>query len=258
MRLYLKYFAIHLKSQLQYRTSFILTMLGQFLISFSAFLTIYFMFSRFHTVEGFSYSEVLLCFGIVLISFSTAECFARGFDTFASMIGNGEFDRIMVRPRNEIFQVLASKIEFSRAGRLAQVLIIFIYAISTSGISWSLDKILTLLLMIISGVVIFSGLFIIYAGLCFFTTEGLEFINIFTDGGREFGMYPLSIYGKEVLRFYTYVIPLALFQYYPFLYLTGRVHSVMHMLAPLLGILFIVPCLAFWRIGIRHYKSTGS
>lgn len=29
------------------------------------------------------------------------------------------------------------------------------------------------------------GLFIVYAALCFFTTEGLEVMNIFTDGGRE-------------------------------------------------------------------------
>lgn len=56
MRLYLKYFSIHLRSAMQYKTSFFLTVLGQFLVSFSMFLGIYFMFSRFHTVEGFSLS----------------------------------------------------------------------------------------------------------------------------------------------------------------------------------------------------------
>lgn len=78
MRLYLKYFSIHLKSQMQYKTSFFLTVLGQFFTSFSAFLVIYFMFARFNSVEGFTYSEVLLCFAVVLLSFSLAECFARG------------------------------------------------------------------------------------------------------------------------------------------------------------------------------------
>ena len=73
MRLYLKYFSIHLRSAMQYKTSFFLTVLGQFLVSFSMFLGIYFMFSRFHTVEGFSYQEVLLCFAIVLMAFSLAE-----------------------------------------------------------------------------------------------------------------------------------------------------------------------------------------
>lgn len=258
MRLYLKYFSIHLKSQMQYKTSFFLTIMGQFVTSFSAFLSIYFMFSRFNRVEGFTYNQVLLCFSVVLVTFSLAECFARGFDSFSTIIGNGEFDRIMIRPRNEIFQVLASKIEFSRIGRFVQAIMVLIYAVPTSGIYWTLDKVFTLIIMIISGVVIFTGLFIIYASLCFFTTEGLEFMNIFTDGGREFGMYPFSIYGKSVLKFFTYVIPLALFQYYPFLYLIGVSKNKMYMVLPLIGMIFIVPCLILWKLGVRHYKSTGS
>jgi ABC-2 type transport system permease protein len=164
----------------------------------------------------------------------------------------------MVRPRNEILQVLASRIEFSRIGRLLQAIGIFIYAIPTSGVIWTSDKIITVILMIIGGFLVFSGLFIIYASICFFTIEGLEFMNIFTDGGREFGKYPLSIYGEGVLKFFTYIVPLALFQYYPFLYLIGRTNNTVYMLLPMVGILFLIPCLMFWRVGIRHYKSTGS
>lgn len=165
MPLYLKYFSIHLKSQMQYKTSFFLTIMGQFVTSFSAFLSIYFMFSRFNKVEGFTYNQVLLCFSVVLVAFSLAECFARGFDSFSTIIGNGEFDRIMIRPRNEIFQVLASKIEFSRIGRFVQAIMVLIYAVPTSGICWTLDKVFTLIIMIISGVIIFTGLFIVYASL---------------------------------------------------------------------------------------------
>lgn len=258
MKLYLKYASVILRSLMQYKASFVMSTIGQFLVSFTAFLGVYFMFSRFHSVSGFSYCEVLLCFSVLLTSFSLAECFVRGFDTFSVIISNGEFDRIMVRPRNEILQVLASRIEFSRIGRLLQALLMFAYALPSSDVVWSFDKILTLFFMIIGGFGVFSGLFVIYASLCFFTIEGLEFLNIFTDGGREFGRYPFSVYGEGVLKFFTYIVPLALFQYYPFLYLTGRTDRVIYMLLPLIGLLFIVPCLLFWRIGVRHYKSTGS
>jgi len=258
MKLYLKYASVILRSLMQYKASFVMSTIGQFLVSFTAFLGVYFMFSRFHSVNGFSYCEVLLCFSVLLTSFSLAECFVRGFDTFSVIISNGEFDRIMVRPRNEILQVLASRIEFSRIGRLLQALLMFAYALPSSDVVWSFDKILTLFFMIIGGFGVFSGLFVIYASLCFFTIEGLEFLNIFTDGGREFGRYPFSVYGEGVLKFFTYIVPLALFQYYPFLYLTGRTDRVIYMLLPLIGLLFIVPCLLFWRIGVRHYKSTGS
>ncbi len=258
MKLYFRYMSIIFQSQMQYKVSFLLTAIGQFIVSFSSFMVIYFLFSRFNSVSGFSLSEVLLCFSAILMSFSLAECFVRGFDAFRGIISNGEFDRIMVRPRNEMFQVLASRIEFTRIGRLLQAVLIMIYAVPSSGVDWTGDKILTFVLMVLGGFFLFSGLFIIYAGICFFTIEGLEIMNVFTDGGRELGKYPLSIYGKEILGFYTYVIPLALVQYYPLMYILGRSNNILNILAPLAGMLFLIPSYIFWRIGIRHYKSTGS
>lgn len=83
-------------------------------------------------------------------------------------------------------------------------------------------------------------------------------MNIFTDGAREFGKYPISVYGSGVLKFCTYVIPFALFQYYPFLYLIGQSDNRWFMVLPLAAWLFLIPCLLVWRIGVRHYKSTGS
>lgn len=258
MKLYLKFVEITLKSQMQYKASFFMVTAGQFLMSFTAFWGIYFMFSRFNSVNGFTYSQVLLCFASLLTSLSLAECFVRGFDSFGGIISNGEFDRIMVRPRNEILLVLSSHIEFSRLGRLIQAAAVFIYAIPSSGISWSSDKIITLVFMLTGGFVVFSSLFLLYASLCFFTIEGLEFMNIFTDGGREFGKYPFSIYGENVLKFFTYIIPLALFQYYPLLYLTEKANNALYMLLPLISTLFSIPCYLFWKFGLKHYKSVGS
>ena len=258
MKLYLKFVAMQLKCQMQYKTSFVMTALGQFLTSFTAFLSVLFLFNRFHSVQDYSFSEVLICFSVMLTSFSLTECFVRGFDIFPRLIRSGNLDRILVRPRSEIFQVLTSNIEFSRIGRLLQAIAVLVYAVPTSGVVWTADKVLAVILMLLGGVAVFSALFILYAGFSFFTIESLEFMNIFTDGSREFGMYPLSVYGEGVLKFYTYCIPIALFQYYPFLYLVGRSDDVRLIFLPLLGFLFLIPCYAFFRFGLRRYKSTGS
>lgn len=92
----------------------------------------------------------------------------------------------------------------------------------SSGIRWTIQGVLLLLFMILCGIFLFMGLYIIYATLCFFTIEGLEFMNIFTDGGREFGRYPAGIYGSSILKFLTFIVPLACFQYYPLLILLGK------------------------------------
>lgn len=243
---------------MQYKLSFALVTLGQFLTAFSTFLGVYFMFSRFHTVEGFVYEQVLLCYATVTMAFSLTEMFGSGFQTLPRMLGNGEFDRALVRPSGAIFQVLASKMDFTRVGLLVQSVIVLCWALPKSGVVWTWDKILTLGLMVACGSMVFWGLFLVHAAFSFFTVEGLEFMSLLTYGGKEFGRYPFSIYGKGILKFLTYVIPLALFQYYPLLYLLGREQSMFFMCSPLLGLLFLLPCYAFFRVGLHHYKSTGS
>ena len=243
---------------MQYKTSFFFATLGQFLVAFATFLSISFLFDRFDSVGGFTYEEVLICFAVMITAFSVSELFGRGFDRFPRLLGDGGFDRALVRPRNLIFQVLASQIEFSRLGRLVQAVAVLAYALPRSGIDWTWDKILTLILMISCGAVLFFGLFVLYAAISFFTIEGLEFMNVLTDGGREHGRLPFSVYGDGVLKFLTYVVPLALIQYYPLLYLTGRETNILYALTPVLALLFLVPCYIFFRFGLSKYKSTGS
>lgn len=258
MRLYRKYLSIHVKSMMQFKTSFFLTTLGQFLVSFTAILGVYFLLDRFHAVKGYRFTDILLCSAVILMSFSLAECFARGFDQFPKAISNGEFDRMLVRPRSEIFQILASKFELTRIGRMLQGILMLAIAFWQSSVQWSFAKILTLVFMILGGTAVFSCLFLLYAAFSFFTLEGLEFMNVLTDGGKEFGQYPVSVYGKAVLAFCTAVVPYAWFQQIPLEYLTGHSTNPLRIAAPLVCFAFLIPCYAVWRIGLRHYKSTGS
>lgn len=258
IRLYRQYVSIVVRGMMQYKASFLLNSLGQFLVSFSVFLGIYFMFRRFHQVKGYSYSEVLLCYAIVLMEFSLAEMWARGFDTFSGLVRSGEFDRVLVRPQGEILQVLGSRFELTRLGRMSQAVVMLVYAFCTAEIHWTVGRVCTFLFMLVGGTAVFSGLFLIYAALCFFTLEGLEFMNVLTDGAREYGKYPLDVYGKRVLQFTTVLVPYALIQYYPLQYILGRTANPIYIFLPLAAVLFLLPCYGLWRYGVRHYKSSGS
>jgi ABC-2 type transport system permease protein len=243
---------------MQHKTSFFLLMIGQCFLSLSALLGILFMMNRFHAVQGFDLPQVMLCFSVVLMAFVTSEVFFRGFDTFPQMLGNGEFDRILVRPRNIIFLVLGMRMDFIRIGKLLQAIAMMIYALPRCGVAWTPANIGTLILMIVSGAAVFSALQVIFAACTFFTVEGLEFMNILTHGGMDHGKYPFAIYGGGVLGFLTYVVPLALFQYYPLLALIGREDTLRNRLAPIPALLFLLPAYILWKIGLKRYKSTGS
>jgi ABC-2 type transport system permease protein len=258
VRLYFKCVQIHLKGILQYKVSFLLTVIGQFFISFTSFLGLYFLFEKFQSVKGFTYEEVLLGYAAVLMAYAVAECFAYGFKNFSMTISNGQFDRLMIRPRGTLFLVLTSQMEFSAIGRFLQAIFVLIYAIRSSNVSWNLRYAVCMLLMILGCTLVFMGLYIIYATFCFFTIEGLEFMNIFTDGGREFGKYPFSVYGEKILAIFTYLIPLACAQYYPLLYLTGKRESGWYICTTLGCVVFFCVCCGIWKIGVRNYRSTGS
>ncbi|WP_199618272.1 ABC transporter permease [Paenibacillus alkalitolerans] len=260
MILYCKYMLIHLKSQMQYRVSFWLLTLGQSLGPVVTFAGLYFMFERFGNLRGWSLYEAALCYAVIGMAFSLSEMFARGFDTFSSLVINGDFDRLLVRPRNTVLQVLGSKFEFARAGRLVQSCAILAWALYHLPGVITVPKMLTLLLMISGGVLVFTGIFIAAASLSFWTVQGLEVANVFTDGGREMAKYPLNIYRKWVKTFYTFIIPLGCINYMPLLYLVGRAdgNEILYMLTPFAGVVFIFPCLLAWNIGVRHYRSTGS
>lgn len=260
MRLYLKYVFILFKSQMQFRTSFWLLTFGQFFVPFSVFAGLYFLFEQFGNIKGWNFYEVALCFAVIHMAFALSECFARGFDSFSGLVIHGDFDRVLVRPRGTFLQVMGSKFEFTRVGRLLQSATVLIWVLAASPIQWSILKGTTLLLMIASGMFIFTGIFILAATLCFWTIQGLEVANIFTDGGREMAQYPIHIYQKWVARFFTFVIPFGCANYFPLLYILDRVdgHPAPYILAPLAGIIFLFPCLLVWRMGVKHYRSTGS
>ena len=145
LRLYKKYFSIHLKSVMQYKVSFFITLIGNFITSFTVFLGVVFMFQRFHRVKDFQFSEVVLCYGILLLGFQISQMFASGFKVFDTMIADGQFDRILTRPCNEIFQVLASRIDFVRLGGMFQGVVMFVYGISQAGVDWTPLRVLILI-----------------------------------------------------------------------------------------------------------------
>lgn len=257
MKLYWKFFSIHLKSEMAYPASFFLSCAGRLLLTINALAGIGLMMWRFGAIGDYTAGEVLLGFGVVMTAFNIAECFARGFDVFSKIVREGTFDRLVVRPRALAFQVICQDMRMASLPNIVLGSLVILYGARASGIAWTVPKALVLLSMVACGSLLFFGVFLVYAALCFFTMEGLEFINIFTDGIRTFSQFPFDIYGKGVLFFTTAVMPMAMVQYWPLQYLMGKGRAIYGMF-PVLSLWFLIPCWLAWRLGIRHYASAGS
>ncbi|MDA0710335.1 MAG: ABC-2 family transporter protein [bacterium] len=261
--LYGHYISISFRSQMQYRASFLMLSFGHFLITGIEFVAIAALFDRFGQISGWQLPEIAMLYVIVNTAFALSDAMSRGFDVFGNMVKSGDFDRLLLRPRSTALQLAGQEFTLRRVGRLAQSVLVFLWANSHVEIVWSADKIALFALAIVGGACFFFALMVIQATVAFWTTESLELMNTMTYGGVQTAQYPLSIYRAWFRKFFTYAVPLASVSYYPGLALLGREDpygspALFHHLAPLIGILFLVLAFQIWKIGVRHYRSTGS
>lgn len=258
--LYKKYFRMQYKSALQYKWNTILLGVSQAVITVGEILGIWLLFKTFKKVGDWGFYESMLMVGVVVTVFAFNECFARGYDEFPKLIKTGQFDRLLVRPVNIYFQIFCSKIEFSKFARILLGVIVSIIALIKIQISWTFAKVLVLLATYFCGIMVIMGLMFISAGVSVFTVENLEFLNILTDGSKELSFYPINIYKKWLRNIFTYIIPLACYNYLPLSFLmgTGSVPMWLCAISPLLGALFFVPCFLFFKFALTKYQGTGS
>ena len=262
---YRRLLGAQVRSQLQYRTSFVLDLLATMLITLTEFGAIALVFERFGDIQGWTLSEVAFLYGLVELSFGLMDTVFAGFDParFGQEVRKGTFDRLLLRPLPVTWQVLGSDVTLRRLGRVALGIGIFTLALNLNPLVWSVGKLLYLPLVILGMVLFFGGLFIIGSTMTFWTVESFEAMNILTYGGSYLISYPMSIYQEWLRRFFTFVVPAIFLNYYPALYFLDKPDpfgfpTFASFAAPLAGGAVFVVALLFWRFGLRHYKSTGS
>jgi len=262
--LYGRYVRASLRSQMQYPGSFVLTSFGAFAATVVDFIAVWALFARFRQVAGWRFGEVALFYGVIGVSFALADSLTRGFDVFGErFVKTGDFDRVLVRPRAIVVQLLGYEFRATRIGRLAQAMVAWVVAARLTSIAWTWDVWATLFFAVAGGTALFCGILVLQATLSFWTVESLEIANTLTYGGVEAAQYPLDLYARWFRNFLTFVVPLGCVSYFPVAAVLGRADRTglpaeILRLTPVLGFVFLAVALWMWRFGVRHYTSTGS
>ena len=119
-------------------------------------------------------------------------------------------------------------------------------------------KVICLILMLMASCVIFFGIFLLAASYCFMTVQGLEVRNVFTDGGKHMAQYPIGVFKKGFVFFFTFIIPYAFVNYYPLLYFIGRNDNILYAFSPIVVFLYLIPCFIVFYMGVKKYEGSGS
>ena len=258
MKLVRNYLSLHLKTALEYRSSFIMTIISQSLAMLVELFTVVTLFKKFRLLEEYNSYELLLGFSVLWLGFSLAEMFGRGFDQFSKIIVNGNFDLLLIRPRSIYMQVFGSDMCYEKIGRVLITTAILVFSATKIMVEFNILKIILLILMVLGAVTISMSVFILGASVTFVTIQGLESVNIFTNGTRQIGQYPMGIYKKWIRTFFTVAIPLTVVNYYPLEYLAGRTDNILYVFMPLYSIVLLIISVKIFKLGMSKYQSTGS
>jgi ABC-2 type transport system permease protein len=263
--IYRRLLGVQLRSQMQYRTSFWLSLTGTGLVTFLEFAALGLTFQRFGTIQGWTLAEVAFLYGMVELGFGIMDMVFGGFDPgfFGQEVRLGTFDRLLLRPLNLNLQVMSLDFALRRIGKIIIGVAILGFGVTNASIDWTLLKVLYIPVILAGIVLFFGGLYLIGAGITFWTIDSIEAINIVTYGGSYTISHPMHIYPSWLRQFFTFIVPAIFLNYYPALYVLGKsdpfgVPILFQFAAPAVGLMAFILANQFWKFGVRHYRSTGS
>ncbi|MFD3545912.1 ABC transporter permease [Streptomyces sp. NPDC058655] len=255
--------AMWIRSTMTYRTSFLLSAVGNAAITLLDFVAISIMFSHVDALGGFTLPEVALLYGSCSASLGLADLVLGNTDRIGSRIRDGSLDTMLVRPVPVLAQVAADRFALRRVGRIVQGAGLLAWAVSAVDVEWTFGKALLVPVMVVAGAVIFGAVMVAGAAFQFLAGDAAEVQNSFTYGGCTMLQYPPTVFAKDLLRGVTFVVPLAFVNWLPALYLLGRPDPLglpqwAAFVSPLVAFAVFLPASLAWRAGVRSYRSTGS
>jgi ABC-2 type transport system permease protein len=261
--IYRRLVAARIRSQLQYRLSFALNLAGAALISFLDFAAILVIFHRVDALAGWSAAEVALLYGVSSLSFALTDLVIGHLDLLPTMIRQGEFDLVLVRPLGSLLQVVASDFALRRLGKALQGTVVLVVALVLLDVDWTPSRATMLVVMLVAGSAIFAGVWIVFATIAFWLVDSHEVANSFTYGGNFLAQYPVNVFGAWLRRFVLFLVPIGFVAYLPSLYVLGKedplgLPRALQFASPLVALATALVAATVWRVAVRRYRSVGS
>jgi ABC-2 type transport system permease protein len=130
-------------------------------------------------------------------------------------------------------------------------------------IDWTGAKVVYLLLAVVGGGLVETGIQTFFCGLSFVATSTFS-LRIFADTSiTQFSGYPLTMFGRGIFYAFCTLVPMAFISFLPATVLLGRTADVplpvwLTFLSPLAGVVVFVLGYSFFTKMMPRYTSPGS
>ncbi|PEZ02909.1 ABC transporter permease [Bacillus sp. AFS018417] len=256
--LYTVYFKQHLKVMMEYKVDFLIGISSVFIQQFASIFFIKVVFDHIETLKGWNFYQILLIYGIAFAGRAIHHIFFDNLWTIGwQYIRTGNLDRLLIRPINPLFQIVAERVQQDGFGQLIIGGIILSYSTSHLNISMTIGNVLMLLVMIISSGFIFVALNLFFITFSFWMTDSLPVVSaVFSLS--DFSRYPITIYNKVIAFILTFIIPYSFTSFYPAAFFFDKGYKWVSLCTPLVAIILCFIAYRFWKYGLSVFTSTGS
>lgn len=260
---YRRLLSAKIRSDWQYRASFLLFLLSQTAITALDLVVIVVLFDVVPSIGGWDITEVAVLYGLTGLSFGLGDLFISQVETIAVHVREGDFDRFLLRPLPTIMQLSATEFALRRIGRMVPGAATLVVALVAADVDWTVGRILLVPVTVASGTAIFGAVWVVTASISFWTVGAREVANSFTYGGGFAHQYPLHVYARWVRTLLGWIVPMAFVAYVPAVRLLDAPNPLglpgwLAYTPPFVAVASVVVARAVWAAGIRAYQSTGS
>lgn len=264
IRVVLQSLKMSVHTRMQYRAESFANTLAVFIRESANIIAIYLALLKFDKINGWNVNEMLFLYSILFLTYAFVVSLFADLRQFSDTIREGRFDRLLVRPRGLLLQLVLNNADLiASVGHGTLGILLFVISAGKVGIHWNFVTILYYVAAIISGILIQGGIFIIFSALCFYFVETNSVRSIFYWNMRKFAGYPISIYHKVIQVILIYIVPFAFVNYFPAQYLLRKADMANYpvayiYIAPFVGVVVYAVAYLFWRVSVRRYYSTGN
>jgi ABC-2 type transport system permease protein len=251
------------RAQASYRASFAVDLLSSFWSTVFDVVTVLVLFQATTRLGGFDLGEALVMVGLAACAFATADLTMGNVERVRLYVRTGLFDTLLLRPLRALPQLVLTDVQLRRVGRIVVGAGVLVAALVAAPIDWTPARLGLAVVAPVAGTVFFGAIFVAGATVTFWWVESGEVANSLTYGGRDLTSYPMTVYGDVFRRVLGYGLGFAFVAYYPALALLGRSDPLglpgwVGWASPAVAVPAAAGAALLWRIGVRHYRSTGS
>lgn len=258
LRIYGKILAQDLKSKMSYRADFIISTIGMICTNIAGFISFWILFSRFPSINGWGYYEILFLYGFSLVSLTPVQCFFDNNWSLRQYVYSGDFIKYCFRPINLFFYFQSEVFDVKGLGQLAFGLGTLIFAWVKLGLGFSVLMVLKMIVFLLTASLIMIALQNAAAATCFWIQNSFYVLDLVMRF-KDYAKYPITIFNSVFRFIFTFVIPIAFIAYYPSLViLRPDAVPVLSWISPLIGLVFFWLSYRFWMFGALKYSGTGS